>query len=325
MRTHTRRIAAFSTLALAVTGVAVTATTATAGLVTHCNGTGADVTVPGDLLVPAGATCVLDNVTVEGQTEVEAGADLVATDSTFNAGVIVSDDGFFDAVASSVATDVNNQGAYGVYLEDTAVEGHYLGEEADVEDSFLYAFDASIGGGVEVALGDVYLDTTQVNGLVNTEGAAYTDIINSTIGQTLTVVGNEFGALVCASEVDGAATYTGNGELQIGSGDSLTPCDEVNYFGDDVVINDTVGGVDVTGNIIRGDLTGEGNDPAPTGSDNRVRGEVGGQFTDLEPAAESLSMQSEREVSPSDLVLKEREDRRDAAVDEADEIGSANL
>ena len=103
-------------------------------------------------------------------------------------------------------------------------------------------------------------------------------------------------------------------------------CDDVNYFGGNVTISDNVGGVDVTGNIVRGDLTGEGNDPAPTGDDNRVRGEAGGQFAELEPASPSVSLQSEStEVSPSEQAQKDREDRRYAALEDAAEAGPANL
>lgn len=325
MRTISRRLAAFSAVALAATGVAVTATAASADLVTYCNGTAADVTVPNNFVVPEGAICVLDNVTIQGQSEVQADADLIATDSTFEGGVVVDADGFFDAVGSSVAEDVSSQGAFGVYLEDASVGGDYLGEEGDLEETFLYAFETSIAGGVQVALGDLYLQSSQVGDSVSAEGATYTDLIDSTVAGALTVTENEFGAAVCASEVLGAATYTGNGELQIGSGGSLATCDEVNYFGDDVVIDDTVGGVDVTGNIIAGDLTGEGNDPEPTGSDNRVRGDLGGQFTDLEPAEAGFSIQSEREADRSDLVIEDLQERRDAALEDAEEIGSANL
>src|SRR5699024_9935741 len=83
------------------------------------------------------------------------------------------------------------------------------------------------------------------------------------------------GTAVCASEIDGATTFTGNENVQLGTGAGIIDCEDGNYFGDDVTVSDNTGAVDVSGNIIRGDLTGEGNDPAPTGSDNRVRGEAG--------------------------------------------------
>src|SRR5699024_3903036 len=132
-----------------------------------------------------------------------------------------------------------------------------------------------------------------------------------------------YGAQVCASEIDGDAIYRDNGgAVRLGGGDAQ--CEEVNYFGSDVVISANTGGVEVTGNIIRGDLTGESNEPAPTGGDNRVRGDLGGQFTDLQPSGPSVSLHRV-EQSPSDLVTDKREQRRDGALDEAEKIGPAGL
>jgi len=326
LRTPSRRLAAVSALALAATGVAFTATTASAGLVTHCDGHAEDVAVPNDLVVPDDATCELDGVSIDGEVRVGAGSDLVITDSTISGAVIVSDDGFFDAVDSSVGADVSNEDAYGVYLEGASVGGGYIGEGAEDAESFVYSFDSTVDDGVLASVGDVYIEASQVAGDVDTSGAAYTDVVDSTLTGTLTVADNEFGSAVCASEVDGDVSVTGSGEIQIGSGGELMVCDDVNYFGGNVTISDNVGGVDVTGNIVRGDLTGEGNDPAPTGDDNRVRGEAGGQFAELEPASPSVSLQSEStEVSPSEQAQKDREDRRDAALEDAAEAGPANL
>src|SRR5699024_11501708 len=109
------------------------------------------------------------------------------------------------------------------------------------------------------------------------------------------------GTAVCASEIDGATTFTGNENVQLGTGAGIIDCEDGNYFGDDVTVSDNTGAVDVSGNIISGDLTGEGNDPAPTGSDNRVRGEAGGQVSELEPAAQALSAQANPHHQPGGL------------------------
>ena len=83
----------------------------------------------------------------------------------------------------------------------------------------------------------------------------------------------------------------------------------------------------VNGNIIRGDLTGTGNDPAPTGDGNRVRGTVGGQFADMGAApqmqarARVLAVKSERGADAQGQV----EQRRTAAVAEATAAGPAQL
>lgn len=319
-----RALAAASAVGLAATGIAVTATTASADLVTLCRGEAQDVTVPGDLRVPAGSVCVLENVTITGQVAVAADADLIVMDSTINGAVFVNSNGYFDANNSSMEANVTNRAGWGVFLEDSSVGGGYFGRDFDGgDDTYVYGLSTAFQGRVQVEQGEIYLDSSQVSGHVETTGTTYTDVLNSTLERTLTVSGSDEGSHICASEVDGLVTFTGNGPVELGTG--VTACDEVNYFGSDVVINDTSGGVDVTGNIIRGDLTGEGNDPAPTGSDNRVRGELAGQFTDLQPAEPSMSMQQDTEPSPSDLVQDKRDERRGMALEEAEEIGPANL
>jgi hypothetical protein len=82
--------------------------------------------------------------------------------------------------------------------------------------------------------------------------------------------------------------------------------------------------VDVTDNIIRGDLTGSGNDPAPTGADNRVRGEASGQFAELAPAARTMSAQSSTQDHQQELDDK-RAERRGSAEEAAEIAGPANL
>lgn len=327
MRRLSRSVIALSTLALASAGVAVGAGTATAGLTTYCDGDASDVTVTGDLVVAKGTSCVLDSVTVEGQVRVQAGGDLLITDSSFGDRVVVAADGYFDATGSDIAGNVVSQGGYGVYLDDTAVEGAFQGRAAEGADPFLYSYDSSIGGKLNVEQGLVHLQTVTVGGAMTSEGTLYTDVIDSTIARGLTVSGNAEGTSVCGSEVDGDATFTGSSGVQIGTGGALVDCEDGNYFGSDVTVSDNTDGVDVSSNIIRGSLAGEGNDPAPTGDDNRVRGEVGGQFTDLAPAKQKLrtfSAQGTTEQHASTLEQK-RDDRRAGAEEQAELAGPADL
>lgn len=325
MRTLPRSLVALSTMALASAGMAVGATTASAALTTYCDGDAADVTVPGDLVVAEGNSCILDNVTIDGKVQVMSGADLLINGSTVNDAIIVSADGYFDATDSDMTGSVTNSGGYGVYLDGASVGGVYLGEADEDADTFLYSFDGSFGDGIDIAQGLVHLESAQIVGDVATDNATYTDIVDSTLTGDLTVTGSPEGSAICETEVDGVATFTGNGQLQIGTGLSLVPCEGVNYFGSDVLIDDNTGGVDVTGNIIRGDLTGEGNDPAPTGSDNRVRGESGGQFTELAPAAQSMATQSEFGPDHSEQLKDKRDERRASAEKDAELAGPAYL
>jgi len=127
--------------------------------------------------------------------------------------------------------------------------------------------------------------------------------------------------------VDGNATYIGNGGVQAGPGVWLTDCEEINYFGADLTISDSTGEVDVSGSIIRGDLTGTDNEAAPTGSDNRIRGEAGGQFENLRaaPADFSRETREDDDVRTPEQVRTEREERREQAVAHGADLGPAGL
>ncbi|MDN5821129.1 MAG: hypothetical protein L0H39_06545 [Brachybacterium sp.] len=323
MRPLPRSVVVLSTMALASTGLAFGAGSASAALTTRCDGAAADVTVPGDLVVAKGDSCVLTNVTVEGEVRVRADADLLLTDSTIADRVVVRADGYVDSVGTTIGGNVISHGGYGVYLDQSSVAGAYRGRAADGADPFLYSYDSSIEGRVNVAQGAVHLETVTVGGNVTTENTVYTDIIDSTLARDLTVTGNAEGTAVCASEVDGAVTATDNVGVQLGTGGGIVDCADGNYFGSDVTVSENTDGTDVSGNIIRGALTGEANQPAPTGGDNRVRGEVGGQFTDLAPAMQTMSASATEDHAEE--LDAQRAERRAAAEKAAEHAGPANL
>ncbi|MGC0274655.1 hypothetical protein ACO0LV_16850 [Pseudactinotalea sp. Z1739] len=330
MRKSSRPAAVLAALALAATGAVATAATASADLVTRCVGTAGEVTVPGDLVVPSGRTCILEGTTVTGQVRVQSGANLVVTDGTLADRVVVASDAYFDATNTAIGANLASNGAYGVFLEGAQVGGHVVGRAGDDDPGFLYSMDTDVEGRIDAVDGAVYLDSTRVGRFVSTEGTVSTDIIDSTIARELTVADNAAGALICASEVDGNASYLGNTAVQVGAGDALAECDEVNYFGADLTVSGNTGGVSVADNIIRGDLTGADNNPAPVGVDNRVRGELGGQFTDLRAAGPSISAQQDARADvegyrTGEEILTERQDKREAAISEGERIGPAGF
>ncbi|MGP5259792.1 hypothetical protein ACTXMW_06600 [Brachybacterium paraconglomeratum] len=326
MRTLSRSVTLLSAAALAAAGIAATAGSASAALTTRCDGEASSVTVPGDLVVAKGKSCVLTDVTIEGEVRVQAGADLLITDSSVGGRVVVRGDGYFDASTSEIAGNVVSHGGYGVYLDESAVDGNYNGRAAEGASPFLYSYDSSITGRVNVAQGLVHLSGNTIGGNVTSENSEFTDILDSTVAGNLTVTGATEGTTFCAGELDGDATLTGNAGVQIGSGGQKITCEGATYFGGDVTASDNTDGVDVTDTIIRGDLTGEGNDPAPTGSENRVRGELGGQFVDLQPAAQKRALMTQS--APADNAEEldtQREERRAEAEKAAEQAGPANL
>ncbi|GAB2681986.1 hypothetical protein [Thalassiella azotivora] len=338
-----RAAPALVTAALVAGGIAVTGAPAQADLVTRCIGEGGAVTVPGDLVVPAGRSCTLTGTTVNGNVRVAAGADLVAVDATFNGNVVVQADAYLDAVNTTVSGNVRSRAGYGTYLETTQVGGAYVEEGGDA-DPFLFTSDASIGKRVDITNGALVLDGTDVSGPVSVAGGDYSDIFDSTLFRTLTVTGMEYGAVFCESEVDGDALYDGNAYgTQIGGGGVLSECDGPSYFGGNLTVSNSTGGVQVSDTIVRGDLGGEGNDPAPTGEGNRVRGEVTGQFVDLQPTPEAAAAQAPslkamdktqaRTAAPELAagedkkaeIRQDRDERRAQATAEAQAAGKANL
>ncbi|MFC7619771.1 hypothetical protein [Microlunatus sp. GCM10028923] len=316
-----RTVLALASLAGIALAGAVT-TTASADLVTRCIGTGGAVTVPGDLVVPAGKSCVLEGTTVEGKVTVQAGADLVVTDGVFKGVVVVAEDGYLDAYNTTVAGKVTSRGGYGATFAASTLSAGYAGlapaDETIVP--FAYFEDSKITKNVQSASGELYVGGSSVAGSVSGTGTAYADVIDSTLTGGLTVTGNVDGSVVCGTEIDGAAAFDGNGTVQVGGGGLIDDCSDVNYFGGNVTIANNNGGVSVIGNIIRGNLGGEGNDPAPVGADNRVRGALSGQFVDLQPPAAA------RRAAPEDRLVELKgkvAERKAAAVTDGQQAGKA--
>lgn len=302
--------------------VAAPAATAHADLTTRCVGEAGAVTVPGDLVVPAGESCSLDGTTVEGRVTVRKGANLVVTDGTFKDRVVVQADGYLDLTNTTVEGRVRSNGGYGTYASGSTVGG-YTESGAGELVPFLYAEGVTVDGSVVANGGEVYLADSEAR-TVRASDVVYADVINSTLTGKLEVSNAEFGSNVCASEVDGDATFEGNAGVQLGSGSLFGDCDGgSNYFGGDVTINNSTQGVQVNANIVRGNLAGEGNDPAPTGADNRVRGELQGQFADLKPAVSSFARKAP--VDHTAKVEAKMADRKAAAVKAADAAGKAAL
>lgn len=302
--------------------VAAPASTAHADLTTSCVGEAGEVTVPGDLVVPAGESCTLDGTTVEGQVTVRKGANLVVTNGTFKGKVIVQADGYLDLTDSTVEDRVSSRGAYGTYVSGSDLAG-YTETGAGELVPFLYAEGASVDGSVVANKGEVYLSDSTLK-TVRATDVVYADVVNSTVAGQLEVSNAEFGSNVCASEVDRDATFDGNAGVQLGSGALFGECTGgANYFGGNVTISNSTQGVELNDNIVSGNLSGEGNDPAPTGADNRVRGDLEGQFADLQPAASTLARKAP--VDHSAKVEKKATDRKAAATAAAGAAGDANL
>ena len=300
---------------------------AQAALTTHCVGEGGDVTVPGDLVVPQGEACSLEGTTNNGNVRIAAGADLVGEGITVNGNIVVREDGYLDLAGSTVDGNVVNRGSFGVYLDGTDLNAYNTQGSANPE-SFLWTYETHFDARVTATGGSFVLESSFADGLVQTTDTQYTDIVDSVVGGTLTVTGAEYGAMVCGSEVDGHATFASVGvAVQLGASGALADCEQgPSIWGGNVLVSGTTGTVEVSDNIIRGNLDGTGNDSV-TASDNRVRGNLEGQFA--EDGEESLlqrqaEAQSEAEDG-RDALEQLRSDRLADAEELADAAGPADL
>jgi hypothetical protein len=128
--------------------------------------------------------------------------------------------------------------------------------------------------------------------------------------------------VVCGSAIRGKATFSGNlGGVQLGPNGTLDGCASGGYWGRDVTISNTTGGVSVDDNIIDGKLTTTNNTPvARVAANNRIRGGVAGEQS-LNAAAARLS----KAATARSGTDKRVEIRRTDAVEEAVAAGDAGL
>lgn len=293
---------------------------AQAALYTTCVGDGGAVTVTNDLVVPAGKSCTLTGTKVRGSVTVEAGADLVAAGATFNGTVTVGENAYLDLTGTTVKGALTTTSAFGTHLEKSNLKA------VDATGGFVYAVDSALGGNVTTGAGELYLSGSTVTGSLTGDGNQYSDVYDTTVKGALTVNANTLGGVFCASEVYGAAKYTGNADsLQLGGEGLLGSCAGASYFGGDLAVTDNTATAVLDNAIVRGGLTATGNDPVLVlGELARVRGTVTGETG---AAASSLS-RSAGEAAPRDRAagLAEKAAARAAAArSDAHEAGKSAL
>lgn len=257
-----------------------TSDVASTDLVTLCTGTAGAVTVPTDLRVPADQTCVLVGTTVQGDVDVRPGANLIVQDGAVLEGdVQVRVNAYLEVVDGTVQGQTQLRQSWGAYADASDLQ------DVDVRNSgFFYAVDSELTGHLS-RNSETSLESTWVRGDVNAQGDNLTDLTDSVVTGGLTVAQAENGSVICTSEIDGDSTIRNNGGvIQIGGQAPFADCG-TNVFGADLTLraNNTTE-TSMWGAIVRGDLACTGNNPAPIGDDNRVRGAATGQCSDLQPA-----------------------------------------
>jgi hypothetical protein len=302
--------------------VGLVAAPAQASGVSLCSGTAEGFIIAGDLAVPAGASCTLVNSTVRGNVVVRDEANLSLDGSTVRGNLTVRTGGFVDALGSTIRGTTRLREAFGGVLEGSELRGRVVARDT----GFVISDGSSHGGDVISTTGQTVVLSSQIDANLRTTGDTLTDLQDSVITGRLSVREAVLGSVVCRSEVDEDAVLSENNDLiQIGPG-AFGGCD-FNVFGGDLVLLDNLADIQINGNVIRGDLACTGNDPEPTGADNRIRGEATGQCAGLGAAALAAAPFSAAGTVDSRVagLLDRAEARAAAAQLSAAAAGPANL
>lgn len=312
------------------------ASSASADLTTRCVGEGGAVTVPGDLVVPNGKTCVLTGTVVQGDVRVGNNADLIAEDATFEGDVRVRTNAYFEAFQTDVSGRVVLVGSFGTFLTSSSVGDDIRARTtADVDYAgFVFADDVDASARVIVDAGELLVDQSVVVGDVIARDSLYADIYDSFVDGRVRSVRNEQGSVVCSSAIQGDARFIGNpGAVQLGGDGPLVDCDGSSYWASDVRVANNTGGVYLDDNIVNADVTLVNNDPvAQLGDGNMVRGDVNGDFEAMVPAAAlkraaiaaaPSAEQVEKVEARADVLDVKIDARRSGALKEAAAAGDA--
>jgi hypothetical protein len=305
----------------AAVGTVAFALPASAGLVTSCVGTAADVTVPNDLFVPAGSSCELTNVTINGNTTVRAGANLVLRGSTLNGSLTLQRDAFADIGGSTVSGVTRLNSAFGAFAENGLLSNVHA-----TDSGFVYGIGATVNS-VTSTNGETYLESVRLNRNLTTAGDLLTDVYNSVIRGAVDVTGATMGSVFCASEIDGDTAVSASGlvagsALQIGASAPLSGC-AFNVFGADLALTDNAAPIYLSDNVVRGSLVCTGNSTAPVGSSGRIRGAATGQCAPGASAAGGAIARAGTTASRTADVRSRIRSRTAAGADAAARAGPA--
>lgn len=320
----------FVLTAAAVTGMTVAfAASASADLTTRCDGEGGAVTIPTDLVVPRGASCVLTGTVIQGDVRVAPDADLITSGVTIEGDIRVTGNAYLEMEESSVDGRIIQRAAFGSFLSATA-----HGDDIDARSGsgdyagFVITDDADASGDVKVFGGELLLENSEVAGDVIARDGLYADVYDTFIDGELRSLRNEDGSIVCSSAIQGASVFRDNGlTVQLG-GDAVVTCEGSSYWGSDVRVAGTMGETWIDDNIVNGNLRLSGNDPVATlGDGNMVRGDVIGDF---QPATANLMSKSQAKAEVQADTNVARADvermvapRRSAALADAASAGDA--
>ncbi|HEY8475166.1 MAG TPA: hypothetical protein VIL37_21455 [Natronosporangium sp.] len=280
--------------------IGLVATPSEAQVIT-CTSSLSDQTVTATLVVPSGQFCQLTNVEVNGRAEVQASADLFLEDSRIRGSLTVFENSFVQANESRVDGMTTLTDAFGLYSTSSRFD-----RLIDADGGFIFSDDSTHWGGIRSENGETIVEKGVVLGSVTTTGDRLTDLFDTAVFGPVSVNGAEYGSVVCHMGAALSVTIRNSGGvIQLGFAGPVTGCG-FNLMGS-LGVHDNIGAnIQITGNLIAGNLSCTGNDPAPFGSSNLVGGSKSGQCASLQPAPASVAsvIQEEEASAPrADHVL----------------------
>jgi hypothetical protein len=232
---------------------------------TDCTADLGDQAVTGDLVVPAGADCVLGGATVEGSVIVEPG-------------------GWLDATSATITGDVVATDPYGVLIDGTGVGGDISVYASDTRVGFLYLNDLTVGGSVATGGVDVEITDSDITGGLLAQAPTYLDLVRTGVDGDVTIADADFGALVSGAVVGGSVSVTGSSrDVLIGANADGSPGSWGNTIGRDLVLSGNTANLRVAQTTVFGAITLDGNDPAAAFGPGVTAGSVTGDFTGEQP------------------------------------------
>lgn len=258
-----------------------------------CTTTMTSQTINASIVVPAGSACQLIDVVVDGRADVQAGADLFLESSRIRGPLSAFSSSFVQADDSRIDGMTTLDESFGLYATSSRFD-----RMVDAQDSsFVYSLDSTHWGGVRSQNGETVVEKGVVIGSVWTLGDRLTDVYDTAVFGPVTVNGSSYGSVVCHLGAALAVTVrNSSGVIQIGATGAIAGCG-FNLLGSLGVHDNQGADIQITGNVIAGNLACTGNNPAPHGSTNLVGGSMSGQCASLAPAPSGLAATTEDETS----------------------------
>jgi hypothetical protein len=262
-----------------------------------CTSTLTNQTITATLVVPTGSACELIDVVVDGRAEVQDFADLFLTGSRIMGPLTVGNSSYTEAVDARVDGTTTLTDSFGLNAQRTRFSRLVDGRNT----LFVLSNASTHWGGVRHTGGQTVVEGGVVIGSIYTTGSEITDVHDTAVFGPITVIAAQYGSVLC--HIGAALSVTvrnSGGQVHVGTAATFANCG-FNLMGS-LTVDDNIGAdIQITGNVIAGNLACSGNDPAPFGGFNLVGGSKTGQCANLTPAPSSTLMNTqETQLAPRD-------------------------